>query len=310
VSRQVPYDADLLGDGEPIEEEAEYAGDDEFVAEEEGDLGSDEEDGNHSIVRAKWSIDGCATLEECAQRMESMAASYRRMKAEGWELRGPVEVSRDALYTCGACELAQRLTDRERTSMPASHASISRALRCHSLTLALLTLDCTDLESGRLRIHQTHACGGGASVGTDSSSSSRIIRRVVPDGETLVPLALSLDVLEREASTGVAAVRTSPSLTTRTYSHTHTSAYACIIASSYRYLVRFMHVWCNIMAHLLAGRRLHSVARAHSPTVCMRPRATDHCTQLYTCIASFQSSIIIASAPSRRHSCAACPRGA
>jgi hypothetical protein len=42
------------------------------------------------IIRAKWTIDGAATLEEAAAKSEEFAASLRRLAAEGWELTGPV----------------------------------------------------------------------------------------------------------------------------------------------------------------------------------------------------------------------------
>lgn len=43
------------------------------------------------IIRAKWTMDGAKTLEEAARKMESYVEWLRNLKAEGWELEGPVE---------------------------------------------------------------------------------------------------------------------------------------------------------------------------------------------------------------------------
>ena len=56
-------------------------------------LGLDEDPDNEDLdnrpeilIRAKWTIDGCGTLEEAAKRLEAEAAWYRKLAADGWEL--------------------------------------------------------------------------------------------------------------------------------------------------------------------------------------------------------------------------------
>lgn len=51
----------------------------------------DEDEGPPEIVRAKWSIDGAATLEEAARMSEAFAAELRQLAADGMELEAPVE---------------------------------------------------------------------------------------------------------------------------------------------------------------------------------------------------------------------------
>lgn len=46
--------------------------------------------GDEKIIRAKWSMDGAASLEEAAQKMEEFAATLRKLADEGWELDAPV----------------------------------------------------------------------------------------------------------------------------------------------------------------------------------------------------------------------------
>ena len=55
----------------------------EFIDEEEEEEYDEE---NNDIIRAKWCIDGCKTLEECAQALEAYAEHMRQLKQEGWEL--------------------------------------------------------------------------------------------------------------------------------------------------------------------------------------------------------------------------------
>jgi hypothetical protein len=43
------------------------------------------------IIRAKWMIDGAATLEEAAVLAEGFARELRGLAAGGWQLRAPVE---------------------------------------------------------------------------------------------------------------------------------------------------------------------------------------------------------------------------
>lgn len=71
-----------MGNPKPINEPEEN----ENVDEEE-----EEDDDNRMIIRAKWCIDGCLTLEECARALEEYADSLRRLKNEGWELTEEVQ---------------------------------------------------------------------------------------------------------------------------------------------------------------------------------------------------------------------------
>jgi hypothetical protein len=51
-----------------------------------------DEDGNEydPVLRAKWTLDGCATLLECAYAWKDLATHCRQLKAQGWELREPI----------------------------------------------------------------------------------------------------------------------------------------------------------------------------------------------------------------------------
>ena len=55
----------------------------------------DGEDEEHfmqdTIIRAKWTLDGCATLGQVSHALMDQAAHYERLVAEGWELTGPVD---------------------------------------------------------------------------------------------------------------------------------------------------------------------------------------------------------------------------
>ena len=41
-------------------------------------------------IRAKWSMDGAATLVEAAAKLRDYAAWLEELKRDGWELTGPV----------------------------------------------------------------------------------------------------------------------------------------------------------------------------------------------------------------------------
>jgi hypothetical protein len=53
--------------------------------------GSDWNDENHSIIRAKWQMDGAKTLDECIEYLKSFIAFIEELKKEGWELTEPVD---------------------------------------------------------------------------------------------------------------------------------------------------------------------------------------------------------------------------
>ena len=43
------------------------------------------------IIRAKWAMDGAATLAEAAARLRERAAELDQLHADGWTLQQPVE---------------------------------------------------------------------------------------------------------------------------------------------------------------------------------------------------------------------------
>ena len=43
------------------------------------------------VIRGKWSMDGCRTLADVAQRLRDGAARYEEMLQQGWELIGVIE---------------------------------------------------------------------------------------------------------------------------------------------------------------------------------------------------------------------------
>ena len=47
--------------------------------------------GNEILIRAKWLIDGAASLEDAAAKAEKFAAYLRELASEGYELTQPVE---------------------------------------------------------------------------------------------------------------------------------------------------------------------------------------------------------------------------
>jgi len=54
------------------------------------------------IIRAKWTMDGAATLPEAAAKLREKAAELDRMHAEGWRLEGPVEDDYGSIYGPGS----------------------------------------------------------------------------------------------------------------------------------------------------------------------------------------------------------------
>jgi hypothetical protein len=51
----------------------------------------DEDDEEPEIIRAKWIIDGAATLEDAARLAEEFAGYLRGLSADGWRLRAAVD---------------------------------------------------------------------------------------------------------------------------------------------------------------------------------------------------------------------------
>ena len=61
----------------------------ETVASQDDENGPEHDTDN--IIRAKWAIDGAATLEEAAVKAEAFAERLRGLHAQGWTLAQPVE---------------------------------------------------------------------------------------------------------------------------------------------------------------------------------------------------------------------------
>jgi hypothetical protein len=55
------------------------------------DTVSVEEDEDVEIIRAKWILDGCATIADIIERLKAEIEHYTKLKEEGWELTQPVE---------------------------------------------------------------------------------------------------------------------------------------------------------------------------------------------------------------------------
>lgn len=43
------------------------------------------------VLRGKWCIDGCGSLQEVIDKLRRDAAGYEALRDDGWELTGPVE---------------------------------------------------------------------------------------------------------------------------------------------------------------------------------------------------------------------------
>ena len=43
------------------------------------------------IIRSKWALDGCATLDEVIARLGNVVAYYEKLKEDGWELTAPID---------------------------------------------------------------------------------------------------------------------------------------------------------------------------------------------------------------------------
>lgn len=46
--------------------------------------------GEDPIIRAKWTLDGCASIDAILLRLDKLKAMYTRMKEDGWEITQPV----------------------------------------------------------------------------------------------------------------------------------------------------------------------------------------------------------------------------
>jgi len=82
-----------LVDEEEYAEEPEEDGDDV-----EGDEDEDEEEDEDYIIRAKWQMDGAATLDEAIEKLRDFIEYLDVLKKDGWELRQPVEDDYGYIY--------------------------------------------------------------------------------------------------------------------------------------------------------------------------------------------------------------------
>lgn len=71
---------------EELDDEYE-SGEEEYAEDEE----SDWDDENHSIIRAKWVIDGAKNLDEVIEKYLEEIEFIKRLKADGWELTDAVD---------------------------------------------------------------------------------------------------------------------------------------------------------------------------------------------------------------------------
>ena len=49
-----------------------------------------QDDENTAMLRAKWSLDGCRTLQEVSDKLRRLAQFYEEKQKDGWELEGPI----------------------------------------------------------------------------------------------------------------------------------------------------------------------------------------------------------------------------
>ena len=52
---------------------------------------SEQESENYDIIRAKWSFDGCTTLQEVIEKCEILKNHYTKLIEEGWQLESAIE---------------------------------------------------------------------------------------------------------------------------------------------------------------------------------------------------------------------------
>lgn len=65
----------------------------------EGEVFEEDEGINDDvIIRAKWSLDGCSTIDEIIDRLKEQIESYKQLKEEGWELREKIDDDYGFMY--------------------------------------------------------------------------------------------------------------------------------------------------------------------------------------------------------------------
>jgi hypothetical protein len=59
---------------------------------------SSESEEENMIIRAKWTIDGAATIDEAIEKLNDFIEHLRALKVEGWALREPIDDDYGFLY--------------------------------------------------------------------------------------------------------------------------------------------------------------------------------------------------------------------
>lgn len=57
------------------------------VDDDKSDMASEDSSESDVIIRAKWMLDDCLTLDEVLLRLEDQIEYFKTLKSEGWELR-------------------------------------------------------------------------------------------------------------------------------------------------------------------------------------------------------------------------------
>ena len=71
-----------------------YAAEDSFSSDEEED---------EEMIRAKWMLDGCCTLDEVVQALRSKIREVEEARRQGWELTGRIEDDYGFMRKIHAC---------------------------------------------------------------------------------------------------------------------------------------------------------------------------------------------------------------
>ena len=64
--------------------------DEEFHGSDENQI-PDEEEEDQIIIRAKWTMDGAETIDECIQKLNTYIEYLKSLKEDGWDLREAVD---------------------------------------------------------------------------------------------------------------------------------------------------------------------------------------------------------------------------
>lgn len=58
---------------------------------EDDEVDEEDEIDNSPSIRAKWTLDGCATIDEIIERLKDQIEHYKQLKEDGWELRDKID---------------------------------------------------------------------------------------------------------------------------------------------------------------------------------------------------------------------------